>query len=176
MTICDTMPANDLEQSVDRTVDETRANQTASPPLTPNRHALDGERQPPRTRNRGGAPKGNKNRTTHGLKGSQLPPKCIRDQFTIRQIVNAVIDACEARHGHAITVHQSAIIHRIRRAATRDRLAARWLRLEGDKLPIEQRMALTEQMEAAAETIEKCLRLLKLDTADAAAADPFAKL
>lgn len=127
-------------------------------------------------RKSGGAPSGNSNATTHGLKGSKFPPGAIREQTTVRAIVLAAKAACEAKHGHPVTVHQMAVLHRLRRAATKDRLSARWLRLEAATLTIEQRIALVEAQESSAETIEKCLRQLGLDGAGAATPDLWAKV
>lgn len=150
--------------------DESGAAAPASTPIEP-----PAKQQP---RKRGGAPHGNANAATHGMKGSKFPPGANREQATVLAIVRAAKAACESQNGHPVTVHQNAVLHRLRRAATKDRLAARWLRLEADKLTIEQRMALTDAMSDAAEAIEKCLRQLGLDgrQGQAPAADWSARL
>jgi hypothetical protein len=130
----------------------------------------------PKTGSRPGAPRGNSNRTSHGMKGSKLPPGCRADEGKIHQDVRRIKAEYEAKHGPMGT-HADAILHRIRRALTRDRLAARWLRKEAEKLTIEQRLALTGEMAAAAETIEKCVRQLGLDAdSDRDHHDPLAAL
>jgi hypothetical protein len=124
---------------------------------------------------RRGPPAGNSNATKSGLRGSKLPKGCVREEGHIHNLIRRVRAEYEARHGGPMTAHADAILHRLRRAATRDRLSARWLRIEHDNLTIEQRMALVDASSAAADTIEKCLRQLGLDEA-AAEADPWAVL
>ncbi len=112
-------------------------------------------------RSRGGAPRGNVNAARHGLRGSGFPKGAKADYLEVLRNVSEIRDAYEASHGPA-GPYADALLHRIRRALTRDRLAARWLRLEADKLSLEQRLSLTEVMNTAAETIEKCMRQLGL--------------
>jgi hypothetical protein len=125
-------------------------------------------------KSRGGAPRHNSNASKGGLRGSKLPPGCRGEANHIQGFCRRVKAEYEGKHG-PMTAHAESILHRLRRAATKDRLAARWLRMEAATLTIEQRLQLTDAMAAASDTIEKCLRLLKLD-AEHSTADPMAAL
>jgi hypothetical protein len=128
----------------------------------------------PNGHRRGGAPFGNANRTTHGLKGSKLPPGCGNEENHVQALVRRIRRDWEAKNGR-MTVYVESVLQRVRRAEVSARLAARWLRIEGDKLPIAERMRLLEIQTTSADTIEKCLRQLGLDGGKAAS-DPWAAL
>jgi hypothetical protein len=124
---------------------------------------------------KGGAPRGNENNLRHGLRGSRFPKGAKSDESHVHRLVLAVRAAYAAKHGRELDLYAETVLMRIRRAETSARLAARWLRKEGDGLPLAERTTLLNLQTAAGDTIERCMKLLKLDI-DAAPDDPWAVL
>ena len=127
-------------------------------------------------RQRGGQP-GNANALRHGVRAVRLnlasqPAKLKRVERAVNEFRRLIEAAVLDTHGE-IGVYQAALIQSACRHETHAMLAARWLRLSGDALKPEQRLAYSKAVADASTARDKCLERLKLD-ADAAAADSLA--
>jgi hypothetical protein len=111
--------------------------------------------------NRGGAPKRNHNRTTHGHRGSNQHPSCKSEQNAVNASMTPVLAAAVAKHGSPLPPAVDNLLMQIRRAHERDRIAAKLLRnlkdLKGDALTHDQQVAQRDVQATALRTIETCL-------------------
>lgn len=127
--------------------------------------------------NRGGAPAGNRNATTHGSRGwlalGSLPKGASYVRRLLgemrRRLETAVLDNSGELGAYELAVVQTACRHEGRAL-----LAGRWLRLEGDSLDVSVRLALLNTIGSASDSRDKCLRLLGLDLKRAA--NPWASI
>lgn len=124
-----------------------------------------------------GAPKGNRNRITSGVHSFILGRFPAGGTWVARQchwLRRALRREITTRDGatslYVESVITSACVHEGRRL-----LLARWLRLEGDKLPVLDRANLLDRIGKASDARDNCLRLLKLDI-QAPSADPWESL
>jgi len=113
-------------------------------------------------KNPGGAPKGNKNATRHGLRASGLPKGCLYLQSQLTAFRSYFRHELEAKHG-TTSMYEEAVLQSATRHETRALLASRWLRIEGEDLKIEHRITLTREIGNATDSRDRCLRLLGLD-------------
>src|SRR5580704_6418392 len=109
-----------------------------------------------------GAPVGNANAMRHGLRSIRLPGRCRYLELATFRIRRELEDACLSKFGE-VSVRSAAFIQSICRHEVRSSLAARWLRLEGEKLPIEQRLALLREIGRATTERDKSIDALKLE-------------
>lgn len=135
-----------------------------------------------------GAPTGNQNRVSSGLRrssglpGSKLPRGCGRVETHVSDLIDRTRAAWRAKHGDApMPLAAEVLVKQIRRAEERDRLAAKQLKdgtdLKGTPLTFDQQERLQAAQEAAGKLIEACLRKLGLGVEPVdAAADPWAAL
>ena len=113
-------------------------------------------------KNRGGAPLGNKNRTRHGLRASSLPAGCSYIEAQLASFRRYVHELVAARDG-GVSIYQEATLQSACRHEQRALLAARWLRVDFDKLNVDQRVSLTRDISNATDARDKCLKALGLD-------------
>lgn len=122
-----------------------------------------------------GAPRGNRNRIAHGAcsfaigkmpAGASYVGRLV--QWLRRTLRQAVVERHGATDVHSEAVIASACIHEGRRL-----LLARWLRLEGDALPLLDRAGLLDRIGNASTARDRCIERLGLDRSpvNAAAAD-----
>ena len=116
------------------------------------------------TRQRGGQPN-NRNRTRHGLRASGLPKGCSYLAAQLTTFRRSVRDELVRCHGE-VGLYQEAILQSACRHEQRALLVSRWLRIENDKLTIDQRAALLRDLSSATTLRDRCLQLLKLDDRD----------
>lgn len=103
----------------------------------------------------------NQNATKHGLRASGLPRGCayLESQLTaFRRYVRS-----EMQRDGSTTIYQEAVLQSAVRHETRALLAARWLRKEGEKLKLPDRIALLGTISSATDSRDKCLEKLGLD-------------
>lgn len=112
-----------------------------------------------------GAPLQNRNRVSIGLysfpkgkfpRGASWVGRQVH--HTGRVVTNAVVERDGATSPYAEALISSVCEHEGRRL-----LLKRWLRLEGDSLPVLDRAALLTQIGRATDARDNCLRLLGLD-------------
>jgi hypothetical protein len=149
-------------KSVYESVDDSDQTEPLPHPKTSKRQdarAVDG-----RSRRKAGAPAGNSNRVTHGLRASRLPDgnKFIEGQVaSFRRQLWAEL---EASYGVGnVPLMAQALVQSCCRHEQKALLAARWLRKEDSKLSPEQRLAFLNANTAASEARDKCLRSLGLN-------------
>jgi hypothetical protein len=111
---------------------------------------------------KGGAPKGNRNSIRHGLRASSLPPGCSYLDGQLRSLRKGLRREIKRQHGDISLVHEASLQSALRHE-TRALLAARWLRIGGDELPLEQRLSLLAAISTATDARDRCLKLLRLD-------------
>lgn len=126
-------------------------------------------------RNRGGAPVGNRNRIgpgTHSFTLGRYPKGATwiarQGHWLRRELRRSVTERDGSTSTYTEAVIASACVHEGRRL-----LLARWLRIEGDGLPVLDRANLLDRIGKASDQRDACLRLLKLDL-PRADADPWA--
>ena len=121
------------------------------------------------TKNKGGAPRGNKNRTLHGLRASGLPNGCTYIRSSLSSLRTLVRNELEQRQGGGrLELYQEACLQSAVRHETRALLVARWLRLAGDELDIDKRISLLRDLSNATDARDRCLKELGLDKSPAA--------
>ena len=122
----------------------------------------------------GGPPIGNQNAMSSGLRASSLPrsARFIEDQTRVFR--RAMRDAVQERTGAPATLFEEALLLSAVRHETRAQLAGRWLRIEGEKLDVEKRLALLKTISDASDQRDRCLQRLGLDRK--AGSDPWASI
>ena len=117
-------------------------------------------------RGRAGAPRGNFNGMRHGLKASKLPPKCKGEEREIYFLRQEIFAELVTIHGSpdAIPLLSLALLQSLVRHEQRCRLAARWLRLQGDSLPLAERLSLLDTISKATDARDRCLERAGLTT------------
>ena len=108
------------------------------------------------------APVGNANAQRHGLRSVRLPAKCRYLELAAFRIRRELEDACIERFGK-VDIRSAALIQSVGRHEIRASLAARWLRLEGDRLSIDQRIALLKEIGTATNSRDKSIDALALE-------------
>lgn len=121
-----------------------------------------------------GAPRGNANAAAHGLRGSKLPPGCKHEESAVYRFRAFVREALFATHGE-VDLYREALLASAVRHEMRALLAARWLRKEGDKLPLSERLALLATVSSATDARDKALKSMGLDK-QAGDSDPWRSL
>lgn len=116
---------------------------------------------------RSGAPKGNANAQRHGLRGSKLPKGCQYIENAVNNLRRQVESAVIAKHGRTNVV-SAAAINSILKWERHGMLAAHWLRKEGEKLSVSERLQFSREIATASDNRDRALRSLELDveTAD----------
>lgn len=133
-------------------------------------NALCGKDQPKHycgKKGRSGPKKGSCNAIRHGLTGNKLPPKCEYIEHRINKLRRTVEQALMEVKGE-INIIDAANINSILKWERHGQLAARWLRLEADKLSPGDRLRFSEAIAKASDNRDKAIRQLGLDrdTAD----------
>jgi len=130
--------------------------------------------------NRGGAPAGNRNRMQSGLSAvrgwltiGSLPKGASYIRRTLGRMRTELESAVLAMHGE-ITPYHAALIQSATRHEARSMLAGRWLRLEGAKASLADRLSLLATVTNASDARDKCLEKLGLDKRPGA--NPWAAL
>lgn len=117
------------------------------------------------TKNRGGAPRGNANRTKSGKRAWCAVKRLPKSSGLIRQQLYAERDEIEAavcrQHGE-ISLFHAALVQSALRHSGRAQLLERWLRIEAD-LPLNERLAVLREIGSASDSRDKCLQRLGLD-------------
>jgi len=121
----------------------------------------------PSTPKVGGGQPGNRNRTKHGLRAVRSPKGCSWIDSSLTAFRRYVQDEILSRDGGA-TLYQEALLQSACRHEQRAMLAARWLRVGGDSLPLSEKLALTKAVCDATDARDKCLDRLGLDRRDVA--------
>lgn len=116
----------------------------------------------PEEQSRGGAPKGNRNATRHGLRATNLPKGCIYLQGQLVSFRRIIRNDLVTKYGRTSN-YQEAVLQSAVRHETRAVLAARWLRKEAHNLEVDKRLALLREVGNATDSRDKCLRELGLD-------------
>lgn len=119
-----------------------------------------------------GAPAGNVNGLTHGMRSSddvmnvrfnlgKLPPMLKRIERAVnlfrRAIESAVVDA----HG-SVGVYHAALVQSAARLEARALMAQRWLRLNIEELDMNEKLACSKAIAEASTARDKCLERLGL--------------
>lgn len=116
--------------------------------------------------NKGGAPRGNRNALrsgVHTFTTGKYPRGASYIARTLRLFQNICRHLVIESQGHLNIIMEAAISS----AAThegRRLLMSRWLRLEGDSLPVLDRATLLDRIGAAADARDRALRTLGLDS------------
>lgn len=112
-----------------------------------------------------GAPKGNANRTTHGLRGFLTLGTYPKGGGYVRKLLGQFREALEAeiltRHSE-VSIFHAALIQSAARHEGRALLLNRWLRTEAD-LSVSDRLAIVKGITDASDSRDRCLKLLGLD-------------
>jgi hypothetical protein len=108
------------------------------------------------------APMGNQNRTRHGLRSTRLPDGCRYLEKATYRMREQLERECVTRFG-SLDIRQAGLIQSAGRHEVRASLAARWLRVEGDRLGISDRLALLREMGNATNARDKAIEKLGLD-------------
>lgn len=111
---------------------------------------------------RPGAPAGNTNHVAHGLYGVGLPKGAQRVGRRINAFRRSLCEAVEEAAGR-IDLHAAATIDSACQWLRHGLLAARWLRLEHDRLTLDQRLTFSREVAKAATERDRCIRQLHLD-------------
>jgi hypothetical protein len=128
------------------------------------------------TTDKGGARKGNTNAQTHGLRSllttGSLPP----GSGYIKRITNhlrAALERTVAEHkGGEVSLADAATVQTAVRWERHAMLCQRWLRIEGQTLTPDQRLAFSRDIARASTERDKCIRALGIDRPP----DPFRDL
>lgn len=119
-------------------------------------------KSPPNGARREGGQPGNGNAVKHGLRIAKAHTdwsSIENDAYTFRTALrNAVVDA----HG-SLTLLADALIQSACRHERRAALAERWLRLQGDALPLSDRINLLAAVSSATDARDKAIRSLGID-------------
>lgn len=110
---------------------------------------------------KGEGKRGGPNHVTHGLYGSGLPRGAQRVGRRLNEFRRSLCEAVEARAGE-IDLHAAATIDSAAQWQRHALLAARWLRLEHDKLAPADRLAFSREVAKASTERDRCIRLLGL--------------
>lgn len=119
-------------------------------------------------------PKGGANNVRHGLSGSKLPKGC---SYIHRRLeaFKKQIEAAALEHLGEIGLLTAARIDSAAKWERHAQLAARWLRVEFDRLSHDQRLRYSAEVSRAAAERDKCLAAI-LPAIKAEEASPFAGL
>jgi len=126
---------------------------------------------------RGGAPRGNANRTRHGLRGTKLPPAAKAEERKLETFRGWLRETLQA-DGRTIDLATAATMQACERHERGALLALRWLRVEHDKLSLAERLQLLETIARATTARDKALaRLgLRINASDDGGSDLWASL
>jgi hypothetical protein len=122
----------------------------------------------------GGAPRGNRNRIASGVQSFVLgryPKGGAYIARSIRWLRRQLRDAVGRQDGQT-TIWSEAVIASACQHEGRRLLLLRWLRIEGDGLPVLDRAALLDRIGTSTDARDRCLKLLRLDVKPDA--DPWA--
>ena len=111
---------------------------------------------------RRGAPIGNSNNMRHGLRGGKLPKGCQHIENAVNSLRRQVEAALLEAKG-AINITDAAAINSVLKWERHGLLAAHWLRKEGDKLSVSDRLKFSEAIARASDNRDKALRQLDLE-------------
>lgn len=136
---------------------ESQAIQTAPPAANPAE----------RFKSRGGAPQGNKNRISHGLRANRLPDGCASVQGELNAFRRLLLDQLESIHGRgAIPLSVMIDLQEVMRHEACARLAARWLRMLGEAAPLDDRQKMTREIRDSTKARAAALARLGIDPPD----------
>lgn len=113
------------------------------------------------TKNRGGAPLGNKNSQRHGLRGASLPKACKYIEYSLQAFRRSIESAVLANRGE-IDLPSAALVNSSCRHERRCQLLERWLRKGMETLPLSDRLAILKDLSSATDARDKCLKMLSL--------------
>lgn len=123
---------------------------------------VDAAETTPNKSKRSGAPSGNRNAIRHGLTVQGFPPGCTYIQKQVASFRSALEVAIEQVRG-AMGVFEIACIQTAVEWHTHALKARRWVRLEDEKLTIDQRIAYSREIARAFAERDKVLKALGLD-------------
>jgi hypothetical protein len=129
--------------NVDESVDESPPNRVTQPTVTTAQKTI------------------GKSNIRHGLRASGLPSGCSYLEGQLREFrrylhAELAERGIEGTYPEALT--QSAVRHE-----TRALLASRWLRREGEALPLQERLSILATISAATDARDRCLEKLGID-------------
>lgn len=107
------------------------------------------------------APAKNRNAYRHGLRSSQVSDPGVNNQ--LRAFRRSCREELTGADG-SLTLATEALLQSLVRHEAKALLAARWLRIEGDKLPIDQRLDLLNTVTNATADRDKLLTRLGIGT------------
>jgi hypothetical protein len=127
-----------------------------------------------KTRKKGGAPPKNRNRTTTGIRGFMVTGSLPKGASYVRRVLSEfrqqlLADVTEATG--SVSTYGVALIQSATRLECKSLLAGRWLKLEGEKLSVAERMNLVNQIADATLARDRILEKLGLAGKFAANAD-----
>jgi hypothetical protein len=122
------------------------------------------------------APPGNQNATKHGLRSSlvlvAVPPKAKWVKVLMAAFRRDLEAAVVERHGE-ITVTKAALVNSATRHETIAQLAGRMLKLSGDDLKAETKLAIMDRIGRATDARDRCIRALDLEATPGSAWDAY---
>jgi len=115
--------------------------------------------------NKGGAPRGNANRLTHGVRSylaiGRLPKGASYIRRTLGLLRTAIESAVQEAHGE-ISIVSAALVQSAIRHEARCALLTRYLRDHDDSLTLSDRLGVLKQIGDATDSRDRCLRGLDL--------------
>lgn len=116
-----------------------------------------------------GAPKGNQNGVTHGLKlrCSDVPAKCNYVRIVRNQLRDVLTTVVEERKGE-VSLVDACYIQSATKWETHSQLAARWLRLHAGDMTHQDKLAYSREVARASSERDKCVEKLGLTKVEAA--------
>lgn len=113
-------------------------------------------------KNKGGAPRRNRNRLRHGLRAAQLPREARYIELAINTFRRQLEDTLTDAYGET-TIYQAALINSACRHERRAMLAERWFRLSNGELSLADKLQLHKTISDASDARDKCLERLQLN-------------
>jgi hypothetical protein len=112
------------------------------------------------------APEGNSNAWKHGLRSSlvlvAVPPKAAWIKKLMAAFRRDLEAAVVERHGE-VSLMRAAVINSASRHETIAQLAGRMLKLAGDEVKTETKLAILDRIGRATDARDRCIRALELD-------------
>jgi hypothetical protein len=127
------------------------------------------------------APRGNQNRTTHGMRSQSaltlagLPTGCGFIRRAVGVLRVQLEQAAIAIHGE-LSLSLDSLVNLACRHEVRSMLASKWLRDHGAKMSPTEKLAMAAAVTESGEARDRCIRALKLDNAPSTTDDPWAAL
>jgi hypothetical protein len=122
------------------------------------------------------APEGNSNAWKHGLRSSlvlvAVPPKAAWIKKLMAAFRRDLEAAVVERHGE-VSLMRAAVINSASRHETIAQLAGRMLKLAGDEVKTETKLAILDRIGRATDARDRCIRALDLEATPGSAWDAY---